>query len=117
MNNLQLAQQGPLPVTNPALGDLGDLAGDTFLQRALSIGITLFFIVGIVIFVFMLLLGGVQWITSQGDKAAVEGARNRIGHAIIGLFILFVVFAVVNLIGAIFNINLLQITIPTLSTS
>jgi len=36
-----------------------------------------------------LLQGGLEWISSGGDKAALEGAQKRITNAIIGLFILF----------------------------
>lgn len=34
-----------------------------------------------------LIQGGIQWISSSGDKTAVEAARNRITHALIGLII------------------------------
>jgi hypothetical protein len=40
-----------------------------------------------------LLLGGVQWITSGGDKAQVETAQHRITNAIIGLLIVAVSWA------------------------
>jgi hypothetical protein len=110
--DVPLRNQG---IINPTLsGRLQDFNGMTFLQQAITVGITLLLIVGGVIFFFMLLIGGVQWITSSGDKAAVEAARGRIMHALIGIFVLFAVFAIVNLIGSLFGLNLLRITIPTL---
>lgn len=103
-------------VTNPVFQqqNIQNMGGVEFLQKAISVGITLIFIVGGVIFFFMLLIGGIQWITSSGDKAAVEAARGRIMHALIGIFILFASFAIITLIGSLFGLNLLEITIPTI---
>lgn len=104
-------------ITNPALGpnlQTFNNDGSGFVSKFIGVGITLLFMAGIVVFVFMFLIGGVQWITSQGDKGNVEAARNRIGHALIGLFVLFTIFAVIRLIEGIFNLSLLNLTIPTL---
>ncbi|MBI2617636.1 hypothetical protein HYW55_05885 [Candidatus Gottesmanbacteria bacterium] len=38
---------------------------------------------------FFLLWGGIQWITSGGDKAGVESAQHRIQAALLGLLIVF----------------------------
>ena len=54
-----------------------------------------------------LIYGGIKWITSGGDKAGVESARNTIVYAIIGLIIVFFSFAIVNTIGEIFGVKLL----------
>lgn len=61
-------------------------------------------------FIF-LLLGGLSWITSGGDKAAVEAAQKRIQAAIIGLFVVFAAWAIMLVVGKflgipdIFNLN------------
>lgn len=58
-----------------------------------------------------LLLGGLAWITSGGDKAAVEAAQKRIQAAIIGLFVVFAAWAIMLVIGRflgisnVFNLN------------
>lgn len=39
--------------------------------------------------IFQLLQGGIEWISSGGDKTGLENARNRIINALIGLFIVF----------------------------
>lgn len=106
-------------ITNPALGDTLQTYNDNgagFVSELISKGITLMFIVGFVVFVFMFLTGGVSWIMSSGDKAAVESARGRIMHAVLGLFILFIIFAFIKLIEGLFGITLTNITIPTLQT-
>src|SRR3989338_6896403 len=46
-----------------------------------------------------LLLGGITWITSGGDKANVEAAQKRIQAAIIGLIIVFAAWALMIVIG------------------
>ena len=42
-------------------------------------------IVAGIIFFFMLIIGGIRWILSGGDKANTESARNQITAALIGL--------------------------------
>jgi hypothetical protein len=55
---------------------------------------------------FFLILGGIQWITSGGDKAGMEAARNKITHAIVGLIIVGAAWAIMILVQ-----NFLGITI------
>ncbi len=45
-----------------------------------------------------LILGGIKWITSGGDKAGMEEARNKITHAIVGLIIVGAAWAVMTLV-------------------
>lgn len=46
---------------------------------------------------FYLILGGIEWITSGGDKAKTEGARNKITSAVIGLIVLAASYAILTL--------------------
>ena len=62
----------------------------TALQRLIQFLITTIFVVAILIAIFFIILGGVKWILSGGDKAAVEAARNTIVAAVIGLVIVFI---------------------------
>ena len=55
-------------------------------------------------FVF-LVLGGLQWITSGGDKSGMEAARNKITHAIVGLIIVAAAYAVMILVSNFLGIN------------
>lgn len=45
-----------------------------------------------------LILGGIKWITSGGDKAGMEEARNKITHAIVGLIIVGAAWAIMTLV-------------------
>lgn len=60
--------------------------------------IQLLFVLGIIIAVVYLIYGGIKWIMSGGDKAGVEGARNHIVAAIIGLIILASAFFILNIV-------------------
>lgn len=46
---------------------------------------------------FYLILGGIEWITSGGDKGKTEAARNKITAAIIGLIILAAAYAILTI--------------------
>jgi len=59
----------------------------------------------LVAFVY-LLWGGFQWITSGGDKAAVEAARLRISAALVGLVIIAAAWAIMLMIQYFFGIKI-----------
>ncbi len=67
-----------------------------------------------------LLQGGLEWISSGGDKAALEGAQKRITNAIVGLFILFASWGLYVVVLQFLGISPLgggggfQIKLPTL---
>jgi hypothetical protein len=47
----------------------------------------------------LLALGGIQYMTSGGDKIAVEQSRGRITSAVVGLMIVFGAWIVINFVG------------------
>ena len=65
------------------MGSLGDLIGNVA-----GFGIVL----GAVFCLLWLLLGGISWITSSGDKAKLEQARDQITQALVGLAIVMSVW-------------------------
>lgn len=60
--------------------------------------VTLLFVVAIIISVVFLIYGGIKWILSGGDSKQVEGARNHIVAAIVGLIIVIGAFVILNLV-------------------
>src|SRR3989344_2494063 len=99
-------------IGNPTLGDnLQALEGAGYFDSLLSTLITIIFIAGGIIFVFMLLTGGVQWITAGGSKDGLENARKKISTAIVGLIILFSAYALIKLIENIFGISIININL------
>ena len=77
----------------------------TDIGRLITSGINLVIIVaGILVFVY-LVWGGIQWLTSGGDKGHVEEARNKITHALIGLAIIAAAWALSQIITTFFGVN------------
>lgn len=113
-----LQQLAQAPITNPVLNtSVQNLTGNQFFARLLPSLITLGFVVGSIVFVFMLIIGGIQWITAGGDKAALESARSKIMNALIGILILFSLYAIVNVVQRFFGINILRLNIEALRIS
>ena len=90
-----------------------NLGGITF-PNIISAGIRLVVIVAAIIFFFVLVIGGIKWIASGGDKAKTEAARNQITAALIGLVIVFAAWAIVALINTFFHVNIFSLAIPTI---
>jgi len=67
--------------------------------------VTVLFIAISLASLFFLIWGGIQWITSGGDKTKIEAARNRLVYALIGLIIAFLAFFILNLIGTFLGIK------------
>lgn len=79
-------------------------------------GVVAFALLIAAILVFLYLVwGGISWITSGGDKAKTEEARNRITNALVGLAIVAAAWAVIKLIEFFFGITIFgeDVTIPT----
>lgn len=75
------------------------------LGRLINNSILLFFTVGGIGFMIMILWGAVNWILSGGDKEKVAAARRRITTSIIGLVLLSSVFVIMLVLGQILGIG------------
>lgn len=69
--------------------------------------------IGFLIAFFFLVWGGIKWITSGGDKAGTEAARNMITAALVGLGIMALVFVLNTILKTFLGIDLLNLTIPS----
>lgn len=79
-----------------------------FVSRILGLALM---VAGILVFVY-LVWGGINWITSGGDKGKTEEARNRITAALVGLAIVAAAWAIMQLISYFFGINVLDANAP-----
>lgn len=70
-------------------------------------------VVAAIVFFFILVIGGIRWIMSGGDKANTEAARSQITAALVGLVIVFAAWAIVALIQTFFGINIFQLKLPS----
>ena len=101
-------------ITNPILGNLNYQSGTGFFQKLIPALINILLIGGVLVFFFVLITGAIQWISSGGDKQAVEAAKGKVTSALTGIFILFAVFAIVKLIEVFFGIKILTLDIGSL---
>ncbi len=66
--------------------------------------VNLLFMLAAFLAVAYLMYGGIKWITSRGDKVAVESARKHIAAAVIGLIVVagsfFILQVVFTILGA-----------------
>ena len=93
-----------------AFANLGKLTVNNMVSGAISMVL----IVVSLIFFFILVLGGLKWITSGGDEKKVAAARGQITNALIGLVIVFAAWAIMKLIGYVFGVDLLgTLAFPT----
>lgn len=77
--------------------------------------IRLTLVVAAIVFFFILVIGGIKWIASGGDKAQTEGARNQITAALVGLVIVFAAWAILALIKTFFGVDIFQLTLPSVA--
>lgn len=111
----QVFAQTPGGNISPCQGSTGivaTLCKGTELGQVLGFVITIAFIIAILTALLFLIWGGLKWITSGGDKAGVETARNQIIAAIIGLIVVFLAFFILNLILTLFGLSLFSLTLP-----
>lgn len=64
--------------------------------RLLTVGIRLFFIFAGITAMIWMFRGAFDWITSGGDKEKISAARQRVYNAIVGVFILIGILAVIS---------------------
>lgn len=107
----QLAQ-----IVNPALPDVIG-KGDTT-QGAKGVGLLItnildaMLLIGFILTLVYLITGGFHWITSGGDKANLENARNKIIHAIMGLIIIASAWAVMAVVAQFIGWDITNLPIP-----
>lgn len=77
-----------------------DLTGDNGIVT--TVINTMLFIVGI-LSVIMIIYAGIRYVTAHGDKGQVEGAKNTLIYAIVGLIVSIVAYALVNWVVGLFG--------------
>lgn len=74
-------------------------SGAGAISQFLSNLILLIYSLAGVVLIFMLIWGAFEWLTSGGDKEKIAAARNRIIHALIGIGLFAVAFAIIRILG------------------
>lgn len=94
----------------------GDFAGlgDLTIGNIVSALVRFSIVIAAIVFFFILVIGGIRWIASGGDKGQTEAARNQITAALVGLVIVFAAWAILALIKVFFGLDVLEVlTIPS----
>lgn len=97
----------------PGQGSQFNTLGNLTVPSLISGFIRLTIVVAAIVFFFILVFGGIQWIASGGDKAQTEAARNRITAALVGLVIVFAAWAIVALINTFFHVDIFSLALPS----
>src|SRR3989339_480306 len=69
--------------------------------------------VGGIAFIIYLVWGGIEYLTSGGDKAKIDDAQKKITSSVIGVGILVASYAITYFIQAVFKINILKPVFPS----
>jgi hypothetical protein len=104
MDYLALTLPGGRTVQPP--GDIPS-GGLDVVSNGLSTGIQVMMILAIILSLVFLVLGGLQWTSSGGDKGKITAARSKITFAIVGLIVALSAFAIVTIFGNFFGVKLL----------
>ncbi|HUV42835.1 MAG TPA: hypothetical protein VMY36_02900 [Patescibacteria group bacterium] len=98
----------------PTGEDFGAL-GTITIPGIISAAIKLLLVVAALISFFFLIIGGIKWITSGGDKEGTANAQSTLTAALIGLAIVFASWAIIRLLETFFGIHILTgLAIPTI---
>ena len=108
-----------MPISNPALTNPESQVGDPtgYVNSVLQSVFSIFFIVGIIYFIWHFMMGAYHFMSQEGDPKKIETAKHEFTYAFLGLGVMFVVFAILKLVGYITGIkglDTLLLTWPTL---
>ncbi len=80
------------------INSVGNTGGGTNLPAIIKTIVNiLLFVIGAVA-VIMIVVGGIKYVTSNGDSSAVTNAKNTIFYAVIGLIVAVMAYAIVNFV-------------------
>jgi len=98
-------------ITNPLLknGELQVSDPTTYTNNVLQTVFSIFFIVGVIYFMWHFIMGGYHLISNDnGDAKKMQEAKNTLTFALLGLVVIFSVFAILKFIGTVTGIDGLE---------
>jgi hypothetical protein len=93
--SLQIPDASGNPVNINGVGGMPQGGPDT-VANIVKLGLNLLILAAVILSLFYLVWGGVNWLMSEGDKQRVNQARQKIVFAILGLAVVFVSFLLIN---------------------
>jgi hypothetical protein len=98
---------GPFGQPNMFSGEEGGVKALTKITGAISSIVGFLTIVGSIWFLFQLLFGGYEWISSAGDTKKLTVARERIMNGFFGLIIIIAAWLILAVVGKFFGYDIL----------
>lgn len=83
-----------------------DPGGTTFWLATIPGIIQLLLFVGFIFSFIYLLLGGISWATSGGNKESLTKARQKVTYAVFGLIVVLLSFFILYTFGEMFGVDL-----------
>ena len=95
-----------MAINNPVLTNSAQQVSspDVYINNVIQAGINMLLIIGVLYFLFQLVMSAFKMMSSNGDAKKAEEAKSSLTSSIIGLIIAFSIFAILKLIGTIFGI-------------
>ena len=104
VHNLLLAYS----LTGPGIVPSGD--GTSQLDKIVSQVIGIMTIFAVLYFIFIVIIGGYNFIAAQGDEKQIETARKQLTNGILGLVIVIIAVGLGSLVATLFGIpNILDL--------
>lgn len=88
--------------------------GEINIYGLINTFVQLILIFSSILFVFNILIGGIKFILSRGEKDKKSQASRQIFNAFIGITIIFGTWAVMGFLSQFFGIDLLYFKIPSI---
>ena len=102
------------PVLPGALGSGGQEAGPPIIGSLISSIVGVFLILAFISALLYMFLGGLDWVTSAGDKTKLQSARDKITNALIGLVVVGASWAVMMIVSNFLGLDFPNLPIPTI---
>ena len=102
---LAQAADGHFVIDNKGLGVPTSNNAEATVEIVLVNVIAIFFTIGGLGTVIYFIWGATDWVLSGGDKEKIAGARKKMTNAIIGLILLSLSYAIINIIGNVIGFN------------
>lgn len=106
-------------IKNPLLQNSDDIASNPkiYTNSVIQTIITIFIMVGVIYFIWHVVMSAYHMISSQGDPKKWEEAQKSLTYAIVGIVVVLSIFIILRFIGIVFGIpslDTLELTWPQL---
>jgi hypothetical protein len=102
------------PVISPEEGEYSNVEVNPLGDYLARLWWTIVLLGALALLIF-LIWGGIDLLTSEGDKEKYKNAQNKITHALMGMALLAASFAIMQVVATVFKVDLLKLEWPTAS--